>query len=347
MKIINILSLLQAATTIKAFVAPTGHSHHHSITPTYTTTNTHTHTKLSMARTIDPVTYLRTEWVAAALCTNQTPRSADVVLQLGSEDGRVVQFVPRTVREIITSSAEKEGGLTVSCERQLKQMAERRGSGATITYSNQPSDDLRDTPSSSVDVVISMQTAQRMRDNGQNWKRGIDEATRVLKPGGRFLFVESTMIEGSGDGDDESYLDYLVGLSNDDGEEDEVESQDDGDDNVGEEEDVENNDELESNSSPSSVFVEVGFDKVDLVLQPHIAGVAVKAMDADLTQAQKEELTAQEESDRLAELSLSAFERGSKRRKRKKTKNQYTPDGSRSGGGGAAGMAGLDGTMES
>ena len=28
----------------------------------------------------------------------------------------------RTNREIITSSAEKEGGLTVSCERQLKQM---------------------------------------------------------------------------------------------------------------------------------------------------------------------------------------------------------------------------------
>jgi hypothetical protein len=47
---------------------------------------------------IDPVTYLRTEWVSAALCTNQTPRSADRVLQLGCEDGRVVNFVPRTVR---------------------------------------------------------------------------------------------------------------------------------------------------------------------------------------------------------------------------------------------------------
>ena len=65
--------------------------------------------------------------VSAALCTNQTPVSADKVLQLGIEDGRVVNFVPRTVREIITSSAESKdgpegGGLTVSCERQLKQM---------------------------------------------------------------------------------------------------------------------------------------------------------------------------------------------------------------------------------
>ena len=82
-----------------------------------------------------------------------------------------------------------------------------------------------------------MQTAQRMHDNGQNWKRGIDEAARVLKPGGRFLFVEGTTIEGSGDGgEDESYLDYLVGLS-DDGEEgdDGAESREDGDD-VGKEE---------------------------------------------------------------------------------------------------------------
>ena len=53
--------------------------------------------QLSMA-SLDPVTYLRTEWVSAALCTNQTPRSADRVLQLGVEDGRVVNFVPRTVR---------------------------------------------------------------------------------------------------------------------------------------------------------------------------------------------------------------------------------------------------------
>ena len=76
---------------------------------------------------LDPVTYLRTEWVSAALVANQTPRVADRVLQLGVSDGRIVNFVPRTVREIITSSAESKdgpegGGLTVSAERQLKQM---------------------------------------------------------------------------------------------------------------------------------------------------------------------------------------------------------------------------------
>ena len=57
---------------------------------------------------------------------------------------------------------------------------------------------------------------------------------------------------------------------------------------------------------------------VDMVLQPHVAGVAIKADDADLTPAEKERSKAQEESDRLADLSLSAFERGIKKRKRKK-----------------------------
>ena len=41
---------------------------------------------------LDLVTYLRTEWISAALCTNQTPRSADVCLQLGTEDGRAGKF---------------------------------------------------------------------------------------------------------------------------------------------------------------------------------------------------------------------------------------------------------------
>jgi len=322
--ITSILGLLQAIATTHAFVTPTSSS----CSSTATTITTRS-PSLPLFMALDPVTYLRTEWVAAALCTNQTPRSADVVLQLGCEDGRVINFVPRTVREIITSSAEKEGGLTVSCERQLKQMVERRGSGASVTYSNQASDDLVDTPSSSVDIVISMLTAQRMRDNGQNWKRGIDEAARVLKPGGRFLFVEGTTIEGSGSDGDESYLDYLIGLSTD-GDENEG-----GEEEEGQEDDGDNNSAGEVDEDSSSVFAEVGYDQVDLVLQPHIAGVAIKAMDADLTQAEKEQMTAEEENDRMAELSLNAFERGIKRRKRKKKKTK------------GAGMAGIDGTMDS
>ncbi len=269
---------------------------------------------------VDPLTYLRTEWVSASLVSNQIPKEADKVLQLGTEDGRLVNFVPRTVREIITSSAEPKddgteggggGGLTVSCERQLRQMSERRRSGATIVYSNQPADDLRETPSSSIDVVVSLLAARRMNDNGLDWKRAICEAGRVLKPGGRFLFVEGAMVDG------ESYLDYVVGLSERGG----VEikggleklgaSSDNGDAGSVDDYDLDG-----ENISP--LFEEVGYDMVDMVLQPHVAGVAIKADDADLTPAEKERSKAQEESDRLADLSLSAFERGIKKKKRKK-----------------------------
>ena len=49
--------------------------------------------------------------------------------------------------------------------------------------------------------------------------------------------------------------------------------------------------------------------------------VAIKAMDAGMIQAERARVRAQEESDRMAEISLNAFERGSKRRKRKKKKS--------------------------
>jgi hypothetical protein len=75
-------------------------------------------TRTSLKMGLDLVTYIRTEWISAALCTNQTPRSADVCLQLGVEDGRAITFIPRTIRELITSSAEPDGKLTISARRQ-------------------------------------------------------------------------------------------------------------------------------------------------------------------------------------------------------------------------------------
>ena len=197
--------------------------------------------------------------------------------------------------------------------------AERRQSGISITYSNQPCDDLKDTPSSSVDVVVSLQAAQRMDANGLDWKRSIQEAGRVLKPGGRFLFVEAKEIGSA----NESYLDYVVGLSQRGGVEikpglvDEDGGGDEGEMMM----QTSDEDEDEDDDAVSrKVFDEVGYDNVDLVLQPHIAGVALKAMDAGLTKSEKALNKKQEESDRLAEISLNAFERGLKKRKRKKKK---------------------------
>lgn len=237
---------------------------------------------------LDPVTSIRTEWISAALCTNQIPRAADTCLQLGVEDGRIVQFVPRTLREIITSSAEKDGILTVAARRALKQSQERR-KAATIKYVDQRADDLTEIADESIDTVVSLQIAQKLDNNGLDWKRSIREAARVLKPGGRFLFVENTEISG------ESYLDYVKNLT------------------VFRDDSVENDDVVRN-----SIF-EVGFDEVDLVLVPHIAGVAVKTEEAGLAPEELAKKRADEERDRMADLSLQAYERGLKKRKRKKS----------------------------
>lgn len=286
------------------------------------------HTSSSSAlHALDPVTYLRTEWISAALCTNQTPRSADVALILGCEDGRIVNFVPRTIRKIITSSAESKsvdnGALTVSCERQLKQQAERRNT-ASIELSNQPADNLKDTQDASVDVVISLQAAQRMYENGLDFKQSIKEAGRVLKPGGRFLFVESVEVGG------ESYLDYVMEMSsvvadNKGGSKDDsVVLKDEitnAEANAAAEANEDDDEGTATTTTAIPVFEEVGYDNVDMVLQPHIAGIAIKAMDADLSLSERAQKKSQEEEDRLAEMSFAAFERGNKRRKRKKKKN--------------------------
>jgi hypothetical protein len=64
----------------------------------------------------------------------------------------------------------------------------------------------------------------------------------------------------------------------------------------------------------------VGYDAVDLVLVPHTAGVAIKSIEAGLTPAERAKKLADEERDRLAEKSIEAYERGiKKRRKKKKT----------------------------
>jgi SAM-dependent methyltransferase len=248
----------------------------------------------SLKMGLDLVTYLRTEWISAALCTNQTPRSADVCLQLGVEDGRAVTFIPRTIRELITSSAEADGKVTISARRQLKQQQERR-KAATITYLDQRCDDLTETKDESVDIVISLQAAARMLENGVDWKKSIREAARVLKPGGRLLFVEQTELEG------ESYVDYVQNLY-------------DIDDNA-----------LEDELDERVPIFEVGFDEVDMVLLPYIAGVAIKSDNAGLSAEEVAKIEDDARKDRLADLSIKAYERGlKKRRKKKKNENGIT-----------------------
>lgn len=236
---------------------------------------------------LDVLTNLRTEWVSAALVTNQTPKAADVCLQLGTEDGRAVNFVPKTIRELITSTVEADGILSISAKRQLQQQRERRPGAAEVNYVDQRADDLKEMADESVDVVISLQAAAKMDENGLDWEKSIAEAARVLKKGGRFIFVEQTTIKGM------SYLEALASVA--DGE--------------------------ESDEERYPIFELVGYDDVDMVLSPHVAGVVVKSEDAGLTEKDISKKEMRAEKDRLAELSITAYERGLKKRRKKKKKS--------------------------
>ena len=168
---------------------------------------------------------------------------------------------------------------------------------AKVKIVDQPADDLFDVEDNSVDVVISLQCAQRMIDSGRDWKKAVREACRVLKPGGRLLWVEQTTLNG------ESFLSYLENLYTQAISDDKSTTTEGGpEDGV---------------SSPTlfPTFDDIGWDDVNLVLIPHTAGVAVKAFDPSAIETEE-----QREKARLDDLSLTAFERGIKKRKKKKKK---------------------------
>mmetsp|Transcript_8953 Transcript_8953/g.13896 ORF Transcript_8953/g.13896 Transcript_8953/m.13896 type:complete len:316 (-) Transcript_8953:227-1174(-) len=260
--------------------------------------------RLILKMGMDMVTYLRTEWISASLCTNQTPRDAEVCLQLGTEDGRAVTFIPRSVKTLLTSSADKDGKISVSARRQLKQNEENR-KAAQVKIIDQYADELAEVEDETVDVVISLQCAQRLLENGRSWKKSVQEAARVLKPGGRFLWVEQTELDG------ESYLSYIENLCVQRMPSTENPEPADASASENEKEDDESLDTY-------PIFNDIGWDDVNLILVPHIAGLAVKAIDpTQLAQAAE-----REEQNRMADLSMAAFERGLKKRKKRRKKKK-------------------------
>merc|ERR1719329_1271429 len=120
-----------------------------------------------------------------------------------------------------------------------------------------------------------------MIEKGLDWKKSIREAARVLKPGGRFLAVEQTTLEG------ESYLEYIGNLGTVIGKK-----------GVDEDSLKNKNDKLIDEAYPT--FECLGYDDVDLVLVPHVASVFVKSEDAGLTPAQRAQKESKIEQDKMA-----------------------------------------------
>merc|ERR1711935_867474 len=169
---------------------------------------------------------------------------------------------------------------------------------AIVSIVDQRADDLKETDDESVDVVLSLQAAAKMREKGLDWKKGVQEAARVLKPGGRFLCVEQTVLDG------ESYLEYVGNLGT----------------VVMTENEKNEGAEDKTLSEVYPTFECMGYDDVDLVLVPHIAAVFVKSEDAGLTDADRARKESQVKEDQMADISISAFEKGMKKRRKKKKK---------------------------
>mmetsp|Transcript_16064 Transcript_16064/g.36131 ORF Transcript_16064/g.36131 Transcript_16064/m.36131 type:complete len:369 (-) Transcript_16064:129-1235(-) len=276
---------------------------------------------------VDLATSLRTDFISAALLSNQTPRSSKVCLQIGSEDGRVVIYMPKTIEKIISSSLVPDGALPFGIQRMMKQQLTSRGDfDCKLEYPDQRADDLSATPDESVDVVVSLGAGAQMENVGMDWKKSVDEAARVLKPGGRLLFVERTRL---GENDDESYLDYVdsityvpkkapvkVPASSNKKRKGKKKMEEAAQTAV---EVAENApEEAEEEVAEPLPLFEVGYDDINLVLVPHIAGVAIKDEDSGKL-GPRSSASSPSDDEEFARM-LSIFERGSKRRKKKKKK---------------------------
>ena len=87
-RVVALLALLQCLVA-DGFMVTRNQAHFakplKSTTTTLTSTRCRGTTKTALMMGLDMVTYLRTEWVSAALVINQTPMAADTCFQLGCE----------------------------------------------------------------------------------------------------------------------------------------------------------------------------------------------------------------------------------------------------------------------
>lgn len=70
----------------------------------------------------------------------------------------------------------------------------------------------------------------------------------------------------------------------------------------------------------------MGYDDVDLVIVPHVAGVVFKSENGGLTMAQIKKRSKNNKKEKRSEVSISVLERGVRRRRKKKKSKKDTDD---------------------
>mmetsp|Transcript_25713 Transcript_25713/g.57660 ORF Transcript_25713/g.57660 Transcript_25713/m.57660 type:complete len:282 (+) Transcript_25713:129-974(+) len=129
--------------------------------------------------------YWKREYITAAMLSRQIPSSAQTVLELFSEDGKRFYYYPKTVSQVIVVPG--AGGLDDKTRREMDEMAAKAFKALRVA-------DLSSLPSGAVDVVVSV---NKLGGSPASTARDL---FRVLRPGGRLVFVEPLKDLGALDG---------------------------------------------------------------------------------------------------------------------------------------------------
>mmetsp|Transcript_59196 Transcript_59196/g.116143 ORF Transcript_59196/g.116143 Transcript_59196/m.116143 type:complete len:244 (+) Transcript_59196:144-875(+) len=122
--------------------------------------------------------YWKREYITAAMLSRQVPSSASVVLELYPDDGKRFYYYPSTVSQIVVVpltwplEAKKETELRIAANKVVppKLLAVKQT--------------MQTMDTNAVDVVVCVQALKSLG------REGLGDAHRVLKPGGRLIFVE-------------------------------------------------------------------------------------------------------------------------------------------------------------
>ena len=130
--------------------------------------------------------YWKREYLVGAVLGSQVPPAAAVVLELYAEDAKRFFYYQSSVVQVVVAPPLSEqlaakGLGRAEVEKAEKEMTEAAGR-AKKSVLMKP---LDGTPSNSVDAVVCVQAARRVAEAGR-----LSDLARVLKPGGRVVFLE-------------------------------------------------------------------------------------------------------------------------------------------------------------
>ena len=298
----------------------------------------------------DPVSYWRVEYVSSAMLSNQIPRSASTVLQLGTVDPKAVYYLNKDVNKLLChpSYSAVQGGVSPRANRQLTQAKERRGGMDKLELvclrterldgrATKQGGFLYGVDDNSVDAVVFCEVLEEIIEfyakpkasasilGSDEWFRNLlEELNRVLKVGGRLVFVEKRDIAGLLPGPSAVPLVGAIEGMRMDGSFKLFAD--------GETEGMEGDDEREMDEVDLGTYslFDVAYDQIDFCPTPHVAGVAIKRSIEEPFEEEEESepervLNIQERIEyekrvQGAELAIAAFEKGRKKRKKLKPK---------------------------